>query len=284
MRLIRNKTCVHFQWSILAVIALTLGITGMGTGYCFADETDPCVILGKVTDKYKSMETFSAKGAIVTEIDSGTKKTTVEDSISLTLKKPNFYLVSCGQGVAWSNGSQAFVYEKGSNSYSSKDVSISIAMMRGTTDTIPDLFFVKLSRIGSVFDQSNELGIKDIKTEKSETLDGENCYVISGNLLGKQMTFWISKKNFLILMDRQVVITDMNKLPEMSDAEYEKAMKSTGREFKKEDAEALRNIMKETAEQVKKLTTTRKYKNINTPVLSEKDFNYAVPQGTVLEK
>ena len=97
------------------------GILGMISGACFAEETDPGAILKKVTDKYKSMETFSAEGSIVIEVDDGTSKSSIEKPISMKLKKPNLYLVSWGSvnsGAVWSNGTQAFVYHGIVNSYS----------------------------------------------------------------------------------------------------------------------------------------------------------------------
>ncbi len=267
------------------------GILGLIAGACFAEETDPGAILKKVADKYKSMETFSAEGSIVIEVDDGTSKSSIEKPISMKLKKPNLYLVSWGSvnsGAVWSNGAQAFVYHGIVNSYSSEDVSLATHMiiLSGGTATIPKLFLTELSKDDSPFDTLSVMGIKDIKLESSEKVDGDDCYVIGGNQIGQQMTFWISKKNFLILKERRVMIPEDLKMPEISDADCEKGLKATGQEVTKENVESMRKNMDNLRNKMKKQTmkTTEKYEDINTPALTEKDFNFEVPKGAVLKE
>lgn len=75
-------------------------------------------------------------------------------------------------------------------------------------------------------------------------------------------------------------------MPEMSDADCEKALRATGKEITKENVKATRETMANLGKQMKKQTikTTEKYESITTPVLTEKDFSFEVPKGTVLNE
>lgn len=82
--------------------------------FCFAEETDPSAIFKKVMEKYKSMQTYSSEGTIVSDMDIGSMEVSLETSFSMKLKKPNLYLISwkgnMQSGAVWNDGTQSYLY------------------------------------------------------------------------------------------------------------------------------------------------------------------------------
>ncbi|MBI1748175.1 MAG: DUF2092 domain-containing protein [Acidobacteria bacterium] len=174
-----------------------------------AAESDPSKIFTDVIEKYKSMKTYEAEGKITTEMDTEGRKSNIETTFSIKLKKPSLYLISWSQkmtpffsqsGSLWNEGTQPYLYMGAANSYCKMNddktaIGSATGISVGAAFTIPSLFL-------SVFpDQSNQFSrLKKPEIKKIENIEGEDCYVISGNSdISKEETFWISKERKMII-------------------------------------------------------------------------------------
>ena len=75
------------------IITIAIALLMLST-YSFGGDSFPSKILKKVNEKYKTMETYKAKGTITSNMDISGMKMKIETSFSILLKKPNLYLIS----------------------------------------------------------------------------------------------------------------------------------------------------------------------------------------------
>ena len=270
-----------------------------------AEDITPSEIFEKVKSAYKSMDTYKAQGTITANIDTGGTETNLETTFSIILKKPNLYLISWTQknkpmagmsqsGAVWSDGAQPYLYMGGTNAYSkmgSDELALASAtgISGGAAFTIPSLFF-------SVFkDQPDRFSrLKDPQIEKTEKVGEEDCYVISGSSsISKKETFWVSKTSYLIKKYSRSLEPpeggrQMPEMPEMTDEQLEETIKVMGQEVTEESKQKMREMMKRSRDVLKttdmKGSSTELHAEISSPKMKTKDFQFALPAGTVLKE
>ncbi|MBC8459282.1 MAG: hypothetical protein H8D67_14915 [Deltaproteobacteria bacterium] len=267
-----------------------------------AEDITPSEIFEKVKAAYKSMDTYKAQGTITANIDTGGTETNIETSFSIILKKPNLYLISWTKkfiamagmsqaGAVWSDGDQPYLYIGGTNAYSkmgSDELALAGAtgISGGAAFTIPSLFL-------SVFKNQHDpfSRLKDPQIEKTEKVGKEDCYVISGSSsISKKETFWVSKKSYLIKKYyRSLEFPEGGRqMPEMTDEQLEEAIKGMGQEVTEESKQKMREMMKRSKDVLNtshmKGSSTELHAEISSPKMNNKDFQFALPAGTVLKE
>ena len=283
------------------ILALVITPLLLGTN-AFGDDTSPNEILKTVAATYKTMKTYKAEGTITADIDGGGMKMKTETSFSILLKKPNRYLISWTQktmpmpgmvqsGAVWSDGTQPYLYMGIMNAYS-KVASDEIALggatgiSGGAAFTIPSLFMSAFKEQSAPFSR-----LKDPKIERTEKVEGEDCYLISGaSTVSKKEAFWISKSTYLILKYRRSFEPPEGgrQMPEMTDEQLEEAIKGMGQEVTKESKKKMREVMAKSRTMLKtvkmKGSSTELQANVSSPELNNSDFAFALPEGTVLKE
>ena len=265
-----------------------------------AEDISPSEIFENVKTAYTSMDTYKSQGTITSNIDTDGMKINTETSFSIILKKPNLYLISWTQertsgmpqsGAVWSDGAQSYLYMGAMNAYSktgSDELALGGAtgISGGAAFTIPSLF---LSVFKEQLDPFSRL--KDPQIEKTQKVGQENCYVISGSSsISKKETLWVSKTSYLIKKyDRSLEPPEGGRqMPEMTDEQLEEAIKGMGQEVTEESKQKMREMMKRSKDALKtahmKGSSTELHAEISSPKLNTKDFQFALPAGTVLKE
>lgn len=286
----------------MRIITIAISI-GMLCACTLGNDTSPEKVFEKVMAKYKSMKTYKAEGTITSDIETGEMKITTETSFSILLKKPNLYLISWTQnntlmpfmaqsGAVWSDGTQPYLYMGVMNAYSkmgSDKIALGSAtgVSGGAAFTIPSLFL-------SVFrDQPNTFSrLKDPKTERTEKIGEDDCYVISGpSPISKKETLWISKRSYLIRKySRSLEPPDEEgyQMPEMTDEQIEETIIGMGQEVTEESKKKVREMMEKSAEMFKKMNikgfSTEIHTAVSSPELNKNDFKFALPEDTVFKE
>ena len=282
---------------ILTLFCLTL------SALCCAEDIDPQKIIEKVIAKYKSLETYKAEGTVVMEITEMTIDGTkvegmkMDKTFSIKLKKPNFYLISwvddhgMSSGGVWNAGNQPYIYMGPGKVYSkikgdAMALSAATGISGGVASVIPQLF-LEASGDFNVFS-----GLTETKLEKAESIEGEECYVISGkSTVSEKETFWISKSRDLIIKYSYSITPAGYTEPEMTDEDLEKTMVAMGMEITEESKKKITAEIKKDKEWREQLKTanmkgvsTELHLNITTPELTQTDFEFSLPQGAILEE
>jgi len=268
--------------------------------FAFAEEPDAKQILDKVAAQYAAMQTYQAEGTVVADMENNGAKARLETTFSMKLKKPDLYLITWVQkvvgmsgaeqpGAVWNAGNQPYLYMGVMKAYSKlkgDDMALATAtgISAGAAHTVPSLFFSALAP-----KRSTPLGLQDPKIEKNETLDGEECYVISGSSAGsKRITLWVSAKSYFIKQyARSMELTEAAKnIPEMTDEQLDATVKATGGEPTPEARQKLRDAMNRARETMKnvKITgvSTERHVTFATPDFKAGDFEFKPPEGTRL--
>jgi hypothetical protein len=264
---------------------------------------DPAQILKQVQAKYDAMKSYSDSGQVITEIDmSGRglhrrmkmnpelqkknqadqkfKNSTIRTStFSIKMARPNLYLIEWQEyihptftdtGAVWSAGEGDFVTFPGNrvpHKMFDREAALAMAigLSNGAAHAIPSVFFGTHSSIFNVF--ANPV------FEKEETLDGDECYVISGGPANQNSLLWISKKSLLIRQRRQILGGVPFTVPRNSDEEINKAQKNRGQAPTTQGVKG----MKESRANAGRMTTsvrgyiTETHKNIMVDVPLTKD-------------
>ena len=293
---LRKERIVTRKKLFAFAILLMLGAHGC------AEDMTPSMIFEKLRVAYNSMDTYKSQGTITANIDTGGMKMNTETSFSMILKKPDLYLISWTQkntampgmsrsGAVWSDGAQPYLYMGGMNAYSkmgSDELALAGAtgISGGAASTIPSLFLSVFKDQPAPFSR-----LKDPQIEKTEKVGQENCYVISGSSsISKKETFWISKKSYLIKKYSRSLEPPEGgvAIPEMTDEQLEETIKGMGREVTEESKQKMREMMKRSKDVLKtadmKGSSTELHAEISSPKMNTKDFQFALPAGTVLKE
>jgi outer membrane lipoprotein-sorting protein len=270
---------------------------------CVAEETDPSAIFKKVIAAYDALDTYSAEGTIVADLDTGIATTKLETSFTIKLKKPNLYLISWEQknplipftqaGAVWNDGSQPFLYMFTGNSKAYSKIKGDETALGGATGisggaahTVPSLFLSVFKQQGSPFAR-----LIESKLEESAQVEMDDCYVISGrSASSKKETYWISKKTFLIRRYVRSLEPPEGgiKMPKMNDEQLETSIKAMGQEPTEERKLAMKKMMEHAEGMMKQMnvkgTSTETHSNITAPKLSAEDFVFKVPADAVLKE
>ena len=267
-----------------------------------AEDITPSKLFEKVKAAYKSMDTYKAQGTITANIDTGGTETNMETTFSIILKKPNLYLISWTRknmpmagmsqsGAVWSDGAQAYLYMGGTNAYSkmgSDELALAGAtgISGGAAFTIPSLFLSVFKNQPDPFSR-----LKDPQIEKTEKVGKEDCYVISGSSsISKKEAFWVSKTSYLIKKYYRSLEPPEGgrQMPEMTDEQLEQTIKVMGQEVTEESKQKMREMMKRSKDVLKtadmKGSSTELHAEISSPKMNTKDFQFALPAGTVLKE
>ena len=277
-------------------------ITLAGT-VCFAEQIEPEAIFKKVIAEYDSMATYSSEGTIVSDVDTSAGKMKIETSFSIKLKKPNLYLIQWNQknstmptmsqaGAVWNEGAQPYLYMGVMKAYSKittdeTAVASATGISGGAAFTIPSLFLSVFKKRAAPAPFSRLVAPK---LAGNEQVGGENCYVITGSSpQSKKETFWISQKTYLIRKYSRSLEPPEGgfKVPKITDQQLEQSVRAIGQEVTEENKEAMRRIMKQAEDTTKtaklKGTSTEVHAKIASPKLSDRDFAFTLPVGTVLK-
>ena len=222
--------------SRIVAVAVTLLMLSSNS---FGEDISPSKILKKVTEKYKTIETYKAKGTITSDMNISGMMMKTETSFLMLLKKPNLYLISWTQknmpmpgmiqsGAVWNDGTQPYLYVSAMNAYSkmsSDELALSSAtgISSGAALTIPSLFLSAFKEQAVPFSH-----LKNPKIVKTEKVEKEDCYVISGvSTISKKEVFWISKINYLIRKYSRSLEppSDVRKMPKITDEQLEETIK-----------------------------------------------------------
>lgn len=283
---------------IMLMVVIMISILAVS---CFAQETDPLGILKKVRDTYKSLETYKSAGTVTTSTERDNQKTEMITSYSIILKKPNLYRVSSEltfnmasqnyvhskmSSTIWSDGTQPYQYESSKKLYSKIPTDLNalggmVAMSGGSGGIIIPTFFS--SMLKEPWDFSERL--MNVKLEGTEKVGDEECYVISADSkISKKEIFWISKtRNLIIKYSRSLELPEDKHMPEMSDEQIAKILKQMGQEVSEKAIKQMKTKMQGNIDAVKGFSIETQTQ-ISSPELTASDFQFALPDETVLEE
>lgn len=281
--------------SVVTICLLVMGAAANG------EELSPREIFDKVRDVYANLETYYAEGVITSNIDTDAMKIEMNTSFSILLKKPNQYLVSWTQkgmpipgmeqsGAVWSDGTQPYLYMGIMKAYSKMEndemaLASATGISGGVAHTIPSMFL-------SVFTESNDpfSRLADPVVGKTELIGDEDCYVLSGaSAFSKKESYWISKNSFLIQKyNRSLEIPEGGmEIPEMTDEQLDEAILALGEEVSEETRRSVKEMMKKSTSLVASMKlkglSSESHTNISSPNVGANDFEFDVPDGTVLK-
>jgi hypothetical protein len=212
-----------------------------------------------------------------------------EGEFSVRLGKPDLYNVSWdtttgpmkSKGTAWSSGAGDFIYTnmRGKPRYvkmQNRDMALGMAngLSSGAAGTLPAIFFKTQQNVLDTL----KMGLT---RQADESIAGDDCYVLSGNMMGMEFFIWINKATHLfkqtrILMggapinsgfnERQIKEAIKKANPKMSEAQI---------------AQSVQNAAQMASRMKGSMTQTYNSIEINKPV-SPADFKFDVPAGTPL--
>ena len=164
-------------------------------------------ILKRVGETYKYLTSYSAQGVTIGTIDKSQitpamkEPQTVTTKLSLRLGRPDHYLLEWEReigaqhikGAVWAAGKGDFVHP-GKVTIKVKDRETALKTAAASSDTlaawIAALFFDETNSPAAV--------LKNCAKTNNETLNGQKCYVLTGQIASQSVLFWVHKSDFLI--------------------------------------------------------------------------------------
>lgn len=275
-----------------------------------ASDTDPARILQQVQTAYQSLETYRAKGAITTHMDTKGVRQTIETDFTILLKKSNLYLISwkrkinlpsggkIEQGTEWNDGSQPYSYLERMKAYTKLANDQNALLMTvgrsGISPLILSLFFPDMfkERLNLIEQLTN------LEWQGMEKVGSKNCYVISaeagkGSAMPGRLVFWITKSDYWIAKYFFMSETSSRENLEITDQQIEEdfptffGAKGPGHtpEDKQKMKEDIRKIRGRAGKAGKtKISYTETYTQISSPDLTPSDFQFKPPADAVLKE
>ena len=242
------------------------------------DTSEPAAeeIIQEVLARYMTLQSYSAVGQVVSDMDMSNidipelkserfseelknikefqdalkDSQKLKHTFSIKLAKPNLYCIQWQQkvhewfsntGAVWSSdGKEHFLVSAGQkSSLKSRLFALGAAtgVSGGAANTIPSLFF---DQIASILHN-----LRGVSKQQDEEIDDDRCYVLSGQLAGMTMNFWISKKTFLIRQRQQILgSTDGIKMPQFSEDSIKMSLESAGEEITEEKISQRKEMLK----------------------------------------
>lgn len=271
-------------------------------------------ILHKVTAQYESFTSYSARGKVAMVMDmSGVDTKSLpgmervpasarkspefqkamnqaahtEGSFTIKLGRPDFYRIewetkmgpASMKGAAWSAGKGDFLAltDKKYTKLENRALALASAtgVSGGAAGTLPMIFYNE---------SGNPLqGLASTTRDADEPIDGTDCFVLKGEVMGLKTILWVTKDNYL-LKQKQIIFGGNVKMPEASDekmdAELAKMKHLTPEQ--REQARAAAKKMGPLLSQMKG-TATETYEDmqINPPV-QKADFEHPLAAGAQL--
>ncbi|MGZ5569315.1 MAG: hypothetical protein ACXWKG_20070, partial [Limisphaerales bacterium] len=273
-------------------------------------------IVQHVGETYSTLTSYSSEGTVVTDMDMSkvdlgnipgvppqlaaqakaskeakaalAKPQHMEADFSIKLARPGLYRIDWKSqqgpvnmnGAAWSTGDDHYLYMGMKPpkyvKMQSRELALGAASgaSQGAASTVPTLFF----------NQSYLAKLSNVTLGKEENVDGADCYLLSGDLNGLKMNFWVDKSSFLIKQKQQVFGGEV-KMPEMSNKDVDAALKQLGGGATPEKRAQMKTMMQNMRAMSSKMkgTMTETYRNIETnQKIATDKFKYNVPTGVEL--
>lgn len=266
-----------------------------------ADEASPQTIAQKVVKAYKDLNTYQSEGKILSTIKTGGQEHKTETSFSIRMKKPNMYRISWIQkdmpmpgmhfeGAVWSDGTQPYLYMGMAKAYYQFDndeyaISSATGISGGAASTIPSLFLNISKQHTDILKQ-----LAQSKLQKSELVEGDDCYVLSGSSdFSLKETYWISKKTFLIRQyHRSLESPKGGRIsPKMTDQEVKESLKGMGVKVTPKNIQKMKTMMEENENRVADIQlkgfTIEFQSHISSPDFKKADFLFKMPAEATLK-
>lgn len=258
-------------------------------------------IFDKVIAAYKNLNTYKSSGTATTDIDTEKGKLKISTSFNILLKKPNLYKITWTKknsrlpnqdqsGVAWSDGTQPYLYFGQMSAYSKMDsdentIGAATGVSGGVAYTIPSLILSAFSKLPAPFER-----LQNPIIEQTQTINNEACYVISGSsIISQKETYWVSKSSHLILRYARSLQTPeaAQEKIKLTDEELESAVKTLGQTVTKENIQKVRKLMETALNAMRnnkiKGTISEHHNSISSPQLSKDDFTFTPPKTAELK-
>jgi len=156
-------------------------------------------ILLKTISSYQGLSSFYAKGTIFRRMNIKGETSRTSKIFELKLGRPEFYLISWispngSKVVFWNSGQGNFLYLSSLRSY------FRLNQLKDVLSTIQGMSGIYLPRIPGLFFQSNRKVslAEDFKFQGEEEINGEMCFVFSGETPRGKESLWISQGLYLI--------------------------------------------------------------------------------------
>jgi hypothetical protein len=255
-------------------------------------------IIAKLAAKYAGLTSLAVTGRVITDIDMSGGKTPAappktDDSkydlgqpgkvttFNIRLARPDLYRVEWSQimsesytqkGAAWSSGKGDFLLLAGQQRAITGGMDMALASATGVSggvaSTLPPVFFQHKT--------SQLQGLANLVLLPEEKIGDDSCYVLSGEMNGQKLIFWITKD--YVLKQKKMVLGGEMKIPEMSDEDVKKALSATGQATTPEAIANMKTMMKsmQAASSKMKGSITEKYETFQAnPVLTKESFENA---------
>ena len=280
-------------------LGLTTLILMLVVPFVFAEDLDPKKLLNEANSFYKDLQSYSSNVTVVydTTISGRPHKSTTQGSFKLL--KPNLYYVQwlsksgsegmemTSKGVIWNSGNGDYMYTGYSyNKEQSDEMNFGAGAGISSTVThiIPSLFFQKKGDILTVISDT-------AKVTGSETINGEDCYVLQGSAsYSPKITVWISKsRKALVKLDQVLDTQNTGAIPEYTEEQMKESLKAMGQESTPENIAGFKKMMAFSREKMKdvdikgSLSETFEDIQIN-PVIEKASLEYKVPGGMALQE
>lgn len=128
------------------------------------------------------------------------------------------------------------------------------------------------------------------KLKKSELIEGDDCYVLSGSSdFSLKETYWVSKKTFLIRQYHRSLEAPegVKPHPKMTDQEVKESLKGMGVKVTPKNIQKMKTIMEESAQNLADVQlkgfTVEFQSNISSPDFKKKDFQFKMPKEARLK-
>ncbi len=254
-------------------------------------------IMAKFAAKYAGLTSVAVTGRVITDIDtSGGKNPAAAPqtaqmnydtgqagkvtTFSVRLAKPDLYRIEWSQmisdsftqkGAAWCSGQGDFLWLAGKKQPIPGGMDMALAAATGVSggvaSTLPPVFFQR---------QTNALkSLQNLSLLPEEKIGDDLCYVVSGDLNGQTMIYWITKD--YSLKQRKLVLGGAMKIPEMTDEDVKKALSMTGQETTPEAIARMKEMVKSMQAMSSKMkgSITEKYETFDAnPAAPKASFDY----------
>ncbi len=199
-------------------------------------------ILKKVDATYKKLTSYSVQGISVGTIDMSQispamkEPQTLTTKLSLRLGRPDLYRMEWEReagtqqikGAVWAAGKGDFVHT-GTTTTKLKNRELALTTAAASSGTL-GMFIAAL-----FFDETNSPAatLKNFAKTNNQTLNGQKCYVLTGQIASRNVLFWVHKSDFLIaqaelILGGKVDEASLAGLTLVQKAQMEKASKLKG--------------------------------------------------------
>jgi hypothetical protein len=180
-------------------------------------------ILQNVINNYKGMTSYKSQAKSVSSLDTSAMnplapKTPITSSVSLSLKlaRPNLYRIDWDKQTPAGNvlGS-VFDAGKGDIILMGNQQALQKTRTDALTRATAASGALSIFIAGLFFNDTNSVGnaLQDFVRTNDDSIDGQNCYVLTGNANFQNVQIWANKNNFLVT---QAQIVFPGKLDEAS--------------------------------------------------------------------